>query len=86
MRIARTERFKNAWQELGETEKKLVAKALQNLVDNIRYPALRVKKIQGVKNIWEARASRLIRMTFQVQGDVIILRNIGKHDETLKNP
>jgi len=86
LKIARTARFQKAWLELAATERKLAGKALQNLVENIRYPALRVKKIQGVSDIWEARVSRSIRMTFQIQGDIIILRNIGRHDETLERP
>jgi hypothetical protein len=45
-----------------------------------------VKKMKGTRNIWEARASLSLRITFQLTGDVIILRNIGHHDETLKQP
>ncbi|MCX8126836.1 MAG: hypothetical protein N3E40_06865 [Dehalococcoidia bacterium] len=86
MRITRTDRFKKAWQELTEEEKELARKAIRNLAKDLRYPALRVKKIQGVEHIWEARVSRSLRMTFQIEGDTIILRNIGRHDETLERP
>lgn len=86
LKIARTAGFKKAWKELSETEKKLAAKALKNLADDMRYPALRVKKIQGTSNIWEYRVSRSVRVTFQIQGDIIILRNIGKRDETIGTP
>ncbi len=86
MKIARTARFKKAWRELSEAERKLARKALINLIKNVRYPALRVKKMQGINRIWEARISRSLRMTFQIQGEVILLRNIGRHDETLGKP
>jgi mRNA-degrading endonuclease YafQ of YafQ-DinJ toxin-antitoxin module len=86
MRIARTARFKKAWKELNEGEKELTRKAITNLVKDMRYPALKVKKMQGIKGMWEARASRSLRMTFQIVGDLIILRNIGRHDETLERP
>jgi mRNA interferase RelE/StbE len=86
MRIARTVRFKKAWKELNEDEKELARKAITNLAEDMRYPALRVKKMQGVKGVWEARASRSLRMTFQIVRDLIILRNIGHHDETLGRP
>ncbi len=86
MRIARTVRFKKAWKELNEDEKELACKAITNLAENMRYPALRIKKMQGVKGIWEARASLSLRITFQIVGDLIILRNIGHHDETLGRP
>lgn len=86
MKIARTDRFKKAWKELNEEEKDLARKALSNLAADMRYPALRVKKLKGVQQLWEARISRSLRMTFQVEGDTIILRNIGHHDETLERP
>jgi mRNA interferase RelE/StbE len=86
MKIARTARFKKAWGQLGRQEKALARKAITNLATNLRYPALRVKKIKGAGNIWEARASLSLRITFQVEGDTIVLRNIGRHDETLERP
>jgi mRNA-degrading endonuclease RelE of RelBE toxin-antitoxin system len=86
VKITRTARFKKAWKELNEEEKDLARKALINLATDLRYPALRVKKMQGVEHIWEARVSRSLRMTFEIEGDTIILRNIGHHDETLERP
>ena len=86
MKITRTARFKKAWQELTEEEKELGRKALRSLATELRYPALRVKKMQGVERIWEARVSGSLRMTFEIEGDTIILRNIGRHDETLERP
>ncbi|MBI2860840.1 MAG: hypothetical protein HYX91_04955 [Chloroflexi bacterium] len=83
MRIARTEAFKKAWRQLTEEQKALARKAIDNLIADMRYPGLRVKKIKGTGHIWEARGSRSLRMTFQLEGDAIILRNIGEHDETL---
>jgi mRNA-degrading endonuclease YafQ of YafQ-DinJ toxin-antitoxin module len=86
VKISRTARFKRAWQELTEEEKELGRKALRNLATDLRYPGLRVKKMEGVEHIWEARVSRSLRMTFGLEGDTIILRNIGRHDETLERP
>ncbi len=86
MRIARTARFKKAWEQLSKSEKSLARKAVTNLALDIQYPALRVKKIKGVEHIWEARVSLSLRMTFQIDGNTIILRNIGRHEETLGSP
>ena len=86
MKIARTARFKKAWEQLSKGEKSLARKAITNLALDIRYPALRVKKIKGVKGIWEARISLSLRMTFQIEGNTILLRNIGHHDETVSRP
>jgi len=86
VKITRTASFKKAWQGLTEEEKALGRKALRNLAADLGYPALRVRKIQGVEHIWEARVSRSLRMTFELEEDTIILRNIGRHDETLERP
>lgn len=86
MKIARTARFKKAWQLLNKAEKSLARKAISNLAADISYPALRVKKLKGVSGIWEARASINLRITFQIERDVILLRNIGRHDETISRP
>jgi mRNA-degrading endonuclease RelE of RelBE toxin-antitoxin system len=86
VKVARTARFKKAWEQLDRQEKALARKAITNLATNLRYPALRVKKIKGTGNIWEARASLTLRITFQIEGDIIVLRNIGRHDETLERP
>ena len=86
VKIARTDRFKKAWKELSDEEKDLSLKALRNLATDLRYPALRVKKMQGVENMWEARVSLSIRIIFQIMSDTIVLRNIGRHDETLERP
>ena len=86
MKIARTARFKRAWKQLNGEDKELAQKALRNLATDMQYPALRVKKMKGVEHIWEARVSSSLRMTFQIQGDTVILRNIGRHDETLEQP
>ena len=86
MKIARTARFKKAWGQLTKEEKSLARKAITNLALDMRYPALRAKKIKGVGNIWEARVSLSLRMTFQIEGNTIMLRNIGRHDETVGSP
>ena len=36
--------------------------------------------------ICEARVDRQHRMTFEIQGDLYVLRGVGKHDETLRQP
>ncbi len=71
---------------MTEEQKALARKAIEDLIADMRYPALRVKKIKGTENIWEARVSRSVRMTFQIEREIIVLRNIGQHDETLERP
>ena len=86
MRLQYTERFQRAYAALSDEEAARVDKAILLLAADPRYPGLRVKKMQGVQNIWEARASRSLRLTFELRGETIILRNVGAHDATLKKP
>jgi mRNA-degrading endonuclease RelE of RelBE toxin-antitoxin system len=61
------------------------------------YPGLRVKRLQGTNQIWEMRAGRDMRITVGCissaeleEGEegtrVVVLRNVGHHDPTLKKP
>jgi len=41
---------------------------------------------QGRKNVWEARSSKRLRMTFEMSGETILMRSVGEHDKVLKKP
>ena len=86
MRLEYTSRFQCAYNDLSSDDIEHVKKALRLLAADPRYLGLRVKRMQGTANIWEARASRSLRLTFETHGDLILLRNVGPHDLTLKNP
>jgi len=55
-------------------------KQLGVLLSKPDHPSLNRKKMQGLPGIWEARVTKAYRFTFQVEGDLYILRNIGTHD------
>ena len=86
MEILFTEQFEQAYEKLTNAEKRSVSKALTLLGDNPKYPSLRVKKMEGKQNIWEARPSKRLRMTFEMVGEIISMRNVGEHDKVLKRP
>lgn len=86
MNFLETSRFKRAYRILPEDIKSRIKEALRTLAANPRYPSLQVKKIKGTKDIWEARVTLDYRITFHMIKDYIILRNVGHHDPTLKNP
>lgn len=86
MQFERTERFKRAYRKLEAAEQELVRKALRQLAEDRSYPGLRVKRVQGTSAVWEVRAGRDIRITFEMAGEVAVLRNVGHHDETLRKP
>ena len=86
MNIGRTERFKRAYKKLPSSDKERVRKAIAQLLEDFRYPALQVKRIRGTASIWEARVSLGCRVTFELDGNTILLRTISEHNATLKNP
>jgi mRNA-degrading endonuclease RelE of RelBE toxin-antitoxin system len=90
MIFIRSERFKRAFQSLPKEVQKKAARALRLMAEDMFYPSLVVKKVQGYTGVWEARVDIKYRLTFQVEqkgGETICtLRNIDNHDECLKNP
>ena len=86
MKFIETARFRRAYKSLPQEIKIRVKEALRTLAVNIKYPSLHTKKIKGTRDIWEARVSLDYRLTFQLIKDYCILRNVGHHDPTLKNP
>lgn len=86
MEIIFTEQFEQAYEKLTSIDKRSVRKALAQLGNNMKYPGLRVKKMEGRKGVWEARSSKRLRMTFEITGEIIVMRNVGEHDKVLKKP
>jgi hypothetical protein len=46
----------------------------------------RVKRVHQTERIWEMRAGRDIRITFEIEEDAYVLRNVGRHDAALRKP
>jgi len=86
VRLFLTDRFRKAYQSLAADDQGRVQKAIRLISGDLRHPSLRVKRIKGTQGIWEARASKSLRITFETEGDALILRNVGHHDQTLKKP
>ncbi len=85
MNIIRTDPFKKDFKRLPKEIKRKTEQSLRFLIDNIQHPSLRAKKMEGVKDIWEASVTMQYRFTFEIREDDIILRRIGTHD-ILKRP
>ncbi len=90
MIFIRSERFKQAFRSLPKEIQKKAGRTLRLMTEDLSYPSLGVKKVQGHKDIWEARVDIKYRLTFQYEqadGETLcILRNVDNHDECLKNP
>jgi mRNA-degrading endonuclease RelE of RelBE toxin-antitoxin system len=85
MRLLFTKPFIRDYSRLPQQIQKRVDKQLGLLLKDHCHPSLKAKKMQDPRNIWEARVTQAYRFTFQLQGDVYILRKVGTHD-MLKNP
>lgn len=88
--ISRSDKFIKELQKLvskGVLSIEQVEKFLRLIEENPRHPSLRIKKIQGTTDIFEASVNMNIRVSFQyIKTDTVYLRNIGEHDMTLKRP
>lgn len=85
MRILLADPFKRDFKTLPKEIKRKTEQSIRFLVQNIRHPSLRVKKVEGIKNIWEASVTMQYRLTFEIHQDTYLLRQIGTHG-ILKHP
>ena len=53
---------------------------LRYLVQDLRHPGLRAKKVSGLDDVWEGRVDIHYRFTFQINEGMIYLRSVGLHD------
>ena len=86
MPLVFTQRFVRAYTELPAHIQKKVDKALGLLDSDFRHPSLQTHPIEGWEGIYEARVDLKHRLTYQRDGNDLILRTVGAHDETLKKP
>ncbi|HAO20625.1 MAG: hypothetical protein BWK80_35470 [Desulfobacteraceae bacterium IS3] len=86
MKIVRTEGFNKDFRQLPKAVQEKFVKKFRLFMENIRHPSLRVKKMEGHKNRWEASIDMFYRFTFEIHDDFYMLRRIGPHDNVLKNP
>ena len=80
MKISFTKPFKRDYQRLPKNIQKQIDEQIVRLLDDPGHPSLRVKKMEGHQSIWEARITGGYRMTFQIDGDIYLLRRAGSHD------
>ena len=84
--VESSSRFRPAYRKLTPAERDRVNEAIERMVAELTQPSLRVQRMQGTAELWEARASAALRTTFIRISDGISLSNVGAHDPTLKRP
>ena len=80
MKLWFTNSFIGDYHALPDQLQKTVDKKLQLFLDNRRHPSLNIKKMQDHRDIWEGKITQGYRSTFQMKGEVCILRRLGTHD------
>jgi mRNA interferase RelE/StbE len=85
MKIQTTKPFDRDYDALPELIKDRADKQFVLLLNNPNHPSLRLKKIKGHSDIWEGRITKSYRFTFQISGEIYILRRMGTH-AVLKTP
>jgi len=77
--------FERQFRKLPKKIQTLWCEKLDFLLEDIRHPSLRVKKMKGARNIWEMSITMNFRATFEIENEMIFLRKIGDHS-ILQNP
>jgi len=85
MPLLRTERFKKDFKRLPREIQEKFPTVLERFVSNPRHPSLHVKKMEGVREVWELRVTDNYRVTFQFVQEGVLLRRIGTHN-VLRHP
>ncbi len=80
MKLFFTHSFIRDFQALPDQLQKTAEKKLKLFLSNQRHPSLNIKKMQDPRDIWEGRITKGYRFTFQIEGEICILRRIGTHD------
>ena len=86
-RLDRLKRFDKAYGKLDGKHQTAVKRALEELLNSATLPSGRkLKKVKSRKHTWAIRISKGIRLSFEVENGVGILRNVGDHDKILDDP
>lgn len=84
MKIIFLKRFDKSYSKLADKDQQ--AKAIEKFFLEPKPASLRIKKMEGQYGIFEMSANMDLRITFHFEKpDMIVFRNCGQHDITLKN-
>ena len=72
-------RFKRDYKKLTPQSQKRINQALLQMERYLKHLSLDTKKLKRTNTIWEARASKSLRITFNLKGKLIIFRTVGEH-------
>jgi addiction module RelE/StbE family toxin len=79
VKFRRTNRFKKDYQKLPSDVQRRVDQKLRLLLQDPRYPSLRVHKLRGVEGLWEFSVTMEYRVIFEIEGEYYVLLGVGPH-------
>ena len=86
MTIHYADTFLKDYRTIPAAARKKFKKQMAILADyGVTYRGLGAKKMNNESTIWEARIDIHIRFTFQMNGELVLMRRIGTH-AIYKNP
>ena len=80
MKLQWLERFAREYHTLPDNIREATDEKLRLLLQNIRHPSLRVKKMERWRGVYEGSITMNYRFTFHLEGDTYALRRIGTHN------
>lgn len=78
-----SETAENSYKKLPLSIKKKADRQLKRIMIDSRHPSLRVKKIRGTRDKFEARIDRNYRFAFSMKEKNIYIHTLGPHDKGL---
>jgi hypothetical protein len=85
MKIWELKSFRKDYAALPARTQKKVDRVLKLRTTESNNPGLRIHKVANQPDICEARVDLHYRITFQMEGENIVLRRVGTH-EVYRNP
>lgn len=78
--------FKKVLKRKERRLQEAVSDCIVRLTADVTYPGLRVHKMRGVKDVWEAYVDASNRVTFHWEDGIIVLRNNCNHAILERDP
>jgi hypothetical protein len=63
-----------------------VLECIERIVDDPSYPGLRTHPVQSCPGVFSSRVDRSNRVTWERDGDLIVMRNHCNHDAVYRRP
>jgi hypothetical protein len=78
--------FKKRLEKKSAPQRAAILECVERLADDPTYPGLRTHPIQSQPGIFSARVDRANRVSFERDGDTLVMRNHCNHDAVYRRP